>query len=127
MKRIYLTALLIAALLTIPMLASAQAGFRGDGHRYGTKQHYSQQCDHGKGHHKLTKHEYRRKAHHDRRNLDCRHEDRRITKRYSDHHHYQQPVVRKHVVRDHRSIVLPLPPVPHVVLGLPNVAIKVGW
>ena len=48
MKRIILTALMISALLTVPMLASAQAGFRGDGNGHNNKQHYSQERDHHK-------------------------------------------------------------------------------
>ncbi len=119
MKRFLLTVTMMSLVMTIPLVASAEAGFRKDSGKHSSHQQYQDTRKHKQeSHHpgKKFKHrEYRKVRHH--------HDRHHVGRRYG-HTYYREPVRTRIVEHRTTTAVIPLP---GVVIGLPSVAVRIGW
>ena len=123
MKRILGTIIMISALLTLPMLASAQAGFRGDDNRHINNQRYEQKRSYEDSHHGVTKNNHHQVKHHEERH----HKNHHVAAKYKHREHQRPVVVKKKVVHKYETVSVPVYSGPRIVLGFPFVFINLGW
>jgi len=119
MKRILLTGIMISLLLTIPLMASAEAGFRQDSGKHSSQQQYHESRGHGK-----AAYHPGNKAHRGEVRRDWKHHNKHYLAQHQVNRYYHEPVRSRVVHRDARTTIIPLP---GVVIGFPSVAVRIGW